>query len=185
MGFCSRAIVGGVGSDGVAETDAHRCVSAGVKTEAGMGNREDRARDVHCVCAFGDVDGAALVCRGKLVDSTFDGGEGAGVGHGQGGGSGFSSGGGKVLFGGGVEVLSIWGILGVVPGAESGGELRDDSCEVAQNRDGGGSGTVAAEFFGGDVDLDELGAGVPFGGVAEVEDPVQAGAEDEDDVGFF
>ncbi len=31
---------------------------------------------------------------------------------------------------------------------------------------------IAAEFFGGDVDLDELRVRVPFGGVAEVKYPV-------------
>jgi len=59
-----------------------------------------------------------------------------------------------------------------VPRAKDGGELGDDGCEVTHEGGGGGSGAVAVEFFGGDVDLDELGVGVPFGGVAEVEDPV-------------
>ena len=46
-----------------------------------MRNGEDGARDVHCVCAFGDVDDAALLCWGEGMEGMFDGGEGAGVGH--------------------------------------------------------------------------------------------------------
>lgn len=169
-GACFRggAVVGGVGGDGVAEADAHGCVRAGVEAEARVRDGEDGAGDVHCVCAFGDVDDAAVVDGGQGVQGLFDGGEGAGVGHGMGGGGGFDGGGGEVLLRGGVKVLGIWGVEGVMPGAESGGDLGDYSRKVTEERYGSGAGAIPAEFFGGNIDLDELRIRVPFGGVAEV-----------------
>jgi hypothetical protein len=170
--FRGGTVVGGMCGDCVAETNAHGCVRAGVEAEARVRDGEDGAGYVHCVCAFGDVDDAAVVDRGERVQGLFDGGEGAGVGHGMGGGGGFRGGGGEVLLRGGVDVLGIWGVRGVMPGAESGGDLGHYSCKVAEERYGPGAGAIPAKFFGGNVDLDELRIGVPFGGITEVEDPI-------------
>ena len=70
-----------MGGDCVAETYAHGRVGAGVETEAGVGDGEDGARDVHCVCAFGDVDDSCGGGWGEGAQGSFDGGEGVGVGH--------------------------------------------------------------------------------------------------------
>ena len=71
-----------------------------------------------------------------------------------------------------------------VPAGEGAGELGDDDSEVANEAEGGGTG-AARELIGGYVNLNEGGGRVPFGGVTEVEDPVKAGAENEDHVGLF
>ena len=76
---------------------------------------------------------------------------------------------GEVLASGGTKVGGVRGIIGIVPRAEGVRQLRDDDCEIAED---GESGTIAAEFFGANVDLDELRVGVPFGGVSEMEDPI-------------
>ena len=61
------------------------------------------------------------------------------------------------------------------------GELRGYGAYVANETERGGGGAgVAADFGGTDVDLDEYGVGVPFRGFAEVEDPVESRAENED-----
>ncbi len=118
------------------------------------------------------------------MEDGFDGGEGAGVGHGKGGLGGFACGGFEVFGSGDGEVGGVGGDGGVVvPGAEGGDELRDDGEEIAVDGEVG-SGVVEPKGFGADIHLDELCGGVPFGGVPEVEDPIQAGAEEEDDVGF-
>lgn len=170
--------------NGVAHADAHGGVRAGVEAQAGVGDREDAAADVHGVGAFGDVDDGAVVGRGEAVQDGFDGGEGAGVGHGQGGLGGFARGRGEVAGFGGGEVAGVGGGGGVVvPRAEGGDELRDDGEEIAVDGEVGGR-VVEPEGFGADVHLDKLRGAVPFGRGPEVEDPVQARAEEEDDVGF-
>ena len=76
------------------------------------------------------------------------------------------------------------GLRVIAPGAEGGGYLRDDGSEIAPDGEMR-CWIVLSEGLGVDVDLDELRGFVPFWGVAEVEDPVQACAEEEDDVGFL
>lgn len=169
--------------DGVAGADAHGGVRAGVEAQARVGDGEDAAADVHGVGAFGDVDDAAVVGGGEAVEDGFDGGEGAGMGHWEGGVGGFARGGGEVFGAGGGEVGGVGGGGGVVvPGAEGGDELRDDGEDIAVDGEVG-SGVVEPEGVGAYVHLDELRGGVPFRGVSEVEDPVQARAEEEDNVG--
>ena len=80
-------------------------------------------------------------------------------------------------------MLRIGCVFGVVPGSKSGGELGDDGCEVAE--EGDRVRLVTAQFFGRDVDMDELRIATPFRRIAEVEDPIQTRAKDEDNVGFF
>lgn len=63
-------------------------------------------------------------------------------------------------------------------------QLGDHGCEIAMEGKSGVCG-VGAESGGIDVDLDEFGARVPFGWGAKVEDPIQAGAKEENDVCFF
>jgi len=58
---CGGGVVGAVCGDGVAGADAHGGVRAGVEAQAGVGDGEDAAADVHGVGAFGDVDDAAFV----------------------------------------------------------------------------------------------------------------------------
>ena len=180
-----------MGGDGVGEADAHGGVGAGVEPEARVRDVEDGARDVHRVGAFGDVHDGAGVGGREGVQGALDEGEGAGVGHrflGRGGGGGFRRGGGGVALGGGGEAVRVgWGWEaggGVGPWSEGAGELGDYGAEVADEGEGGGPGG-AGGFGGGDVDLDECCVGVPFGTGAEVEDPVQARAEEEHDVCFL
>ena len=75
------AIVGCVRRYRVAESYAHGCVGAGVETEARVRDGEDGARDIHCVCAFGDVDDGCVVRVGEGVEGALDGGKGVGGCH--------------------------------------------------------------------------------------------------------
>lgn len=173
--------------DGVPQTDAHGGVRAGVEAQARIGDGEYGARNVHCVGSLGDVDDAGLVRGGEAVEGCFDGGEGGGECHRDGGGRGSGRGCGRVGGFGGREVRAVGGGGRLVGpgGAESAPELGDDGGEVADYAMGSVAAAAPADFFGGDVDLDEFHVRVPFGGVAEVEDPVEPRAEEEDHVGFF
>lgn len=75
------AVVGGVRGDGIPKADAHGGVGPGVKTQAWVGDGEDRPGDVHCVGALGDVDDTAQLGRGETLQGALDGVEGTSVGH--------------------------------------------------------------------------------------------------------
>ena len=73
----------------------------------------------------------------------------------------------------------IDGAGGVRPPLQGSGQLRDHHANVADHAPIRRARGIFADFFGGDVDVDEFDVGAPFGRGAEMEDPVQAGAEDQ------
>lgn len=63
-------------------------------------------------------------------------------------------------------------------------ELRNDYTEVADDAEGCGA-SIASDLCGGDIDLDKSGRRVPFWGIAEMENPVQSGTQEENHVCFL
>lgn len=177
-----RVVVCDLGGDGVAQPDAHGGIRPGVQALARLRHGEDGPGDVHGVCALGHVDEVVWAAAGQGFQVVLQERERPVVGerrlhHGR-----FRRCRGEVLGRGGRQLSCPVGGVGESPRAESGRELGDDFGDVtgdAQRR----VCTATAELFGGDVDLGYADGGRPFGGFAVVEDPVEPGSEEEDDVG--
>ena len=68
----SGIIIVRVSGDGVAEPNAHGSVSAGIEAETGLPDGENAARNIHRVCAFGDIEDIVVRGRGELGQSHLD-----------------------------------------------------------------------------------------------------------------
>lgn len=175
-------VVRDLGGDGVAQPDAHGGIGSGVQALAGLRHGEDGPGDVHGVCALGYVDEVVRAAARQGFEVVFQECERPVVGercfdHGR-----FRRCRSEVLDRRGRQLPGPVGGIGESPRAESGRELGDDFGDVtgdAQRR----VRAAAAELFGGDVNLGYADGGRPFGGFAVVEDPVESGSEEEDDVG--
>ncbi len=78
----------------------------------------------------------------------------------------------------------VWRGLGfVTPCGEVGLELRDYVGKVAVHSEGRIR-SVSTELIRGDVDLDEFSGCVPFRRGTEMENPIETGTKEKDNVGF-
>ena len=166
------------GGDCLAHPDAHGAEGSCIEAVLGQEVRHLRAADVHRVRAFvlndgitgnelanGLVDAVVVERRGIVVHLRL------------------SSG--PVLLDPGLESGPPGGLARVLPGLllEASDELASDGLAIADERDLGRD--VGTDLLLRDVELDNADVGIEARGHAEVEDPVQARAHEEDNVGVL
>ena len=166
------------GGDRLAEADAHRAVGAGVEAGAGVGDIQLGEADIHRAGALGAEDrvlrhpggdvaqGAVVVGRRLVVVDLRPDLR-------------------RVLLRLLGDHLAPRRVLRMEPLAagERGVELADDRLAVADQRHLGR--LVVADLLGRDVELDDLHVLGIARRLAEMEDPVEAGAHQEHDVGVL